>query len=125
MILTKGSLPRSLSSGFTYTSTTTSITFAWPVQLAVYRADGTKTIIGAGSQAITGLTANNTYFFYPYYDEANATLKFLQASDVTIPNIAGVLFNGTTQYVTTNTSANSLPSGFILEAPTDASERFR
>lgn len=103
-VLMKGSVAPSLSAGFSYTSTTTTITWSWFANQVVYRADGTKTIIGAGTQTITGLLANNTYFFYPYFDEVSQTLKFLQASDITIPTITGVLLNGTTQFIQTATA---------------------
>lgn len=103
-VLMKGSVAPSLTSGFTYTSTTTSITISWSANQAVYRADGTITAIGAGTQTITGLLANNTYYFYPYFDELSQTLKFLQASAVTIPTITGVLLNGTTQFIQTATA---------------------
>ncbi|MGH9551522.1 MAG: carbohydrate binding domain-containing protein, partial [Terriglobales bacterium] len=65
-MLTKGSIPPKYANGFTYTSTTTSITISWPANQAVYRADGTVTTIGSGSQVITGLVSGATYNFYPF-----------------------------------------------------------
>jgi len=41
--------------------------------------------IGAGSRPLLGLVSGRVYEFYPVYDEASSTLKFLGNSDVTSP----------------------------------------
>lgn len=71
-----GSMPFSVSGTFSYTSTTTSITWSW-TSLKIYRADGTITSIADNSQAITGLTATTTYWFQPYYDETAAAIAWV------------------------------------------------
>src|SRR5882672_12800000 len=45
--------------------------------LTIYRADGTTNGPISGSQAITGLVANTTYNFYPYWDEPTQSLKWV------------------------------------------------
>ena len=65
-VATLGSIPPTIPNvAFTYTSTTTSITVSWAA-MTIYRANGTTISISAGSQAITGLTANTNYQIYPY-----------------------------------------------------------
>jgi hypothetical protein len=68
-----GSTPYSSTNGFTYTATTTSITWTWS-GIVINRADNTNTNVPNGSQLITGLTPNTTYYFYPFWDEATQTL---------------------------------------------------
>jgi hypothetical protein len=109
-VLTKGSIPPVLNGGFTYTATATSVTWSWPAQTAVYRADGTVTVIGAGTQAVTGLTNTQVYEFYPIFDEATQTLKFLGNTEVTFPNIVGFHGDGTTGYATGDTSRSQMGS---------------
>jgi hypothetical protein len=75
-VVAKGSTPSSLSSGFTYTSTTTSVTISWS-GLTIYRADGSTTAVTNGSITVTGLSASTTYRVYPYWDEALAALNFV------------------------------------------------
>jgi hypothetical protein len=75
-ILAKGSTPSSLSSGFTYTSTTTTVTLFWS-GLTIFRADGSTTAIANSSQLITGLTASSSFRIYPYFDELSGTLGFV------------------------------------------------
>lgn len=77
-----GSIPFSTSTSFTYTATTTSITWYWDgtngsSPLTIYRADGTTTGPLSGNQAITGLTNATTYNFYPYYDETTKSLAWV------------------------------------------------
>jgi hypothetical protein len=75
-VLTKGSIPPTWNSSFTYTSTPTTITWSWAA-VEIYRADGTTTPIPSDSLAITGLTAGTTYFFYPYWDETAEQLSWV------------------------------------------------
>ena len=50
---------------FTYTSTTTTVTITWSAFKVLY-SDNTSSTIASGSQSITGLTSNTTYYYYPY-----------------------------------------------------------
>jgi hypothetical protein len=102
-----------LSGGIYYTATTTSVTLAWN-NLTLYRADGTSTSIGTGTQVITGLIPNTIYEFYPYLNAGSSTIQWV-GNTVTFPNITGVTFNGTTQEIKTTTQF-SLAAAFSLEA---------
>jgi len=75
-VLTKGSIPPTWNSSFTYASTPSSITWSWAA-VTIYRADGTTTPIPSDSLAITGLTAGTTYFFYPFWDETAERLNWV------------------------------------------------
>ena len=73
-----GSIPPFTSNGqFTYTSTSSSITWSWPA-MTVYRNDGSTTAVGANSLQITGLAASTTYYFYPYLRESDDTIQFAE-----------------------------------------------
>lgn len=73
-----GSTPYSNTSSFSYTSTTTSITWSWDFHTnPIYRADGTTTDGGTGSQAITGLSPSTTYLFFPYWDDTTKAVTFV------------------------------------------------
>ena len=101
-VLMKGAVPPARVSGFSYTATTTSITWVWK-GLTIFRADGTQISIPNGSQAVTGLNANETYQFYPYYDEATATFEWVTTSDVSFPSFVCISLAGAGE-VTTTTS---------------------
>lgn len=108
-VLMKGSLPPMYSGAFTYTSTTTSITVSWN-NLVIYRADGTTTNVGSGSQAVTGLVAGETYNFLAYWNESTASLVWISSSNLANPlqTIVGVNFQNSgsnSGYVST---ANSI-----------------
>jgi hypothetical protein len=75
-ILPKGSTPASLSTGFTYTSTVSSINLIW-TGLTIFRADGSTTAVANGSFNVTGLSAGTTYHVFPYWDEALAAVNFV------------------------------------------------
>ena len=100
-VLQKGSNPPFLSNGFTYTATSSSITWSWPA-LSAYRADGSVATVAAGTNAVTGLSANRTYDFYPYFDEITSGLKWVD-STLTFPTATGVTF-GTNKYVSTSST---------------------
>lgn len=77
-----GSTPFSNTTSFAYTSTTLSITWYWDgtngsTTLDILRADNTTTGPISGNQTITGLTANTTYNFYPYWDEVSQSVKWV------------------------------------------------
>lgn len=103
-----------LAPAFTYTSTTTTITFSWPANTAVYDSAGNVTLIGGGSQAVTGLTASTLYNFYPIYDKLLGVLRFISTSNITTPSLSGYTGNGTTGYVKTATSLSN-PTSFSAE----------
>jgi hypothetical protein len=98
-----GSVPPTAASGFQAVATPTTITFFYDgtngsTILSVFRANGDKTQVPAGKTVVTGLLANTTYFFYPYFDERSASLLFVstgvQASQPTgIPAIAFLVDN--------------------------------
>jgi hypothetical protein len=113
-VVMKGSLPPIFSSGFTYTATTTTITWNWAA-ITVYRADGTTTTIPAGTQTITGLTASTTYYFYPTYNEATNTFFFVGTAALTNnPSITGVTPDGVSGQITT-TGAITYPTTYTVE----------
>ena len=72
----KGSVPPTWSGGFTYVSTTSSITWSWS-GLTISRADGTSTSVANGSLAVAGLTAGTTYYFYPYWDDVALAITWV------------------------------------------------
>ena len=66
--LYQGSVPPTIpAGGFSYTSTTSAIDWSWTA-FNVYQTDGTNFSVNSGTQNYTGLTANTTYYFYPYYN---------------------------------------------------------
>jgi hypothetical protein len=75
-VLMRGAVPPTWSGSFTYASTTSSISWSWSA-LTISRADGTTTAVPNGSLEITGLTAATSYFFYPFWDETAAALKWV------------------------------------------------
>jgi hypothetical protein len=75
-VLMKGSVPPTWSGGFTYVSTTSSITWSWS-GLTISRADGTSTSVANGSLAVAGLTAGTTYYFYPYWDDVALAITWV------------------------------------------------
>jgi hypothetical protein len=83
-ILAKGSTPSSLSSGFTFTSTPTSVNISW-TSLQIFRADGSVTSVANGNQTITGLSASSSFRMYPFFDDLASsptfgTLQFVNVS---------------------------------------------
>ena len=86
-----GSIPLSVpSGGFTYTSTTTTVTISWAA-FTIYRADLSTIAVSAGSQAITGLSAATTYRVYPYIVDSggsSATVAFVAGASAGAPAIA-------------------------------------
>lgn len=61
---------------FTYSGTTTSITWTWPT-FTMRRPDGSNTTVSSGSQGCTGLTNGTKYWFYPYLDETSNTVLWV------------------------------------------------
>ncbi|MDI3260373.1 MAG: phage tail protein [Sinobacteraceae bacterium] len=71
----RGSTPLFTSNvSFSYTSTTSSITISWS-SFTIYWNDGTTTAVSSGQTTVTGLSANTTYYFYPYYDTINSSVN--------------------------------------------------
>jgi hypothetical protein len=98
-VLPKGSTPYSITNGFTYTATTTSITISWS-GLVVYRSDGTTTSITNGSQTITSLSPTTSYYFYPFVNDL--------AGGTTVSWVAGGV--GTPAYAQVNTAITLVQS---------------
>ena len=96
------------TTGFAYTATTTSITWYWDgtngsLVPVINRADGTRfTVPTAGSPlTITGLTANTTYYFLPFWNINNlCNIGWVQGT-VGTPQIALVVAD-TTNAVTSS-----------------------
>lgn len=80
-----GSRTSSLTTNFAAAApSTTAITIYWDGSnsstiLRIYRDDGSVAGPFPGHLPVTSLTANTTYFFYPYFDEATQTVKFVSA----------------------------------------------
>jgi hypothetical protein len=64
-----------LGGSFTYTSTTTDVTWNW-VSLQLLYPNGTTESLGTGSNTITGLTAG-TYYFYPYFSTQRKRVEWV------------------------------------------------
>jgi hypothetical protein len=80
---TIGSFPSTVvgttASILSYTSTTTSITFTWSSFMILF-SDGTTETVASGSQAITGLSASQTYYAYPVVVGTALALTFIAVS---------------------------------------------
>lgn len=76
-LATKGSIPpMGVSGNFGSSTTTTSITIYWDGtnssnKLAILRADGVAVAIPGNSMTVTGLSANTTYGFLPFWSPFN------------------------------------------------------
>lgn len=66
----------SVSSGFNYTGTSSSVTISWNAG-TIYRMDGSTTAVSAGSVTVTGLSASTTYYAAAYFDEVAGTVNFV------------------------------------------------
>jgi hypothetical protein len=117
-ITKQGSIPPSMPAfTFTYTSTTSSITLSWSGSFK--RADGTSQSSSGSSVAITGLSANTTYYFYPYWDEVSGSMAFASGG----VGLDGVAFTSNSNTGVTNQNLQSrLPvsSGAITGATTSS-----
>lgn len=110
-----GSIPPSISTPFTISTTTSTITITTSPSCFFTRSDGTHTMIGATTTTITGMTAGNTVFVFPYWRESDQTLQFVLNTDATIPTIVGEKNTAaSSQYIET-TTAGSIPSVFSVE----------
>jgi hypothetical protein len=95
-VLMKGSLPPTWSGAFTYTSTTSSITWSWS-GLSILRADGTATSIPNGSLAVSSLAPGATYYFYPYWDDALLSLNWVAGGSGSPANAQAAKTNSAAQ----------------------------
>jgi hypothetical protein len=75
-VLMKGSVAPTWSGGFTYVSTSSSITWSWS-SLTIARADGTTTVVANGSLAVSALAPGTAYNFYPYWDETAGAIGWV------------------------------------------------
>lgn len=66
----------SVSSAFSYTGTSSSVTISWSAG-TIYRMDGSTTAVSAGSVTVTGLSASTTYYAAAYFDEVAGTVNFV------------------------------------------------
>jgi hypothetical protein len=78
----RGNLKFSVTDGFSYTATTSSITWSW-TGLTIFRSDNTTTVVPDSSQAITGLSPTTPYTFFPYWDEISQTLLWVTVGTAT------------------------------------------
>lgn len=103
------------SGSLTYAATTTTITWSW-TGVTIFLGDGTSVVVPDGSQVVTGLLANTTYYFYPVWNKALGQLQFIDVADLVMPfpNITGVDGDGTTGYVSTTTSLTR-PTTYTVE----------
>lgn len=113
-----GSTAVSLTNGFSYKASASggSATVYWN-GMFLLRSDGTVNKIGNGSQAITGLTAGQNYWVYPYYNEATASIEFADAP-ASPATLTGLEFGGGSGFVSTGvTTAGStyVSNGFSFE----------
>lgn len=94
-VLPRGAIPPIVpDNGFTYTSTTTTVTISWP-SMTLYRADGTTVSITSGSQAITGLSATSQYKVYPYIVDnggSSATIAFVTSAGSPVYGSPAILY---------------------------------
>ena len=70
-LLSQGSISSAGTNTFSYTSTTTSITWTW-ASFTIYNPDGSSIVVAAnsGGTAFTGLTSSTTYYFGFYVNIA-------------------------------------------------------
>jgi hypothetical protein len=79
-------VPTFVTVAFTFNATsTTTLTISWPAT-ALRRANRTiqfasDTAIPAGSISLTGLTANTTYYYYPFWSEIAKTVGWAGAGN--------------------------------------------
>lgn len=95
-VLMKGSVPPSWNGSFSYTSTTSGITWSWS-GMQIYRADGSSTAVPDGSLAISGLASTTTYYFYPYWDETANALGWVAGGSGSPANAQGAKTNSAAQ----------------------------
>lgn len=85
--------PTMNTSGFAYTATTTSITWYWDGtngsdNIVIRRSDLTITVIPPGNITISGLSANTTYWFLPFWSPVNTCTIGWVMGTVGVPQIA-------------------------------------
>lgn len=98
-----GSIPPAFNSAFSYTSTSSAITWFWS-GLTIYNADGTTTSVSNGSQNITGLAAATTYSFYPYFNGSSVAFITNSGISSTVQNVTGATTDGSTAWLETASS---------------------
>lgn len=81
----QGNAVPTVNGKFAYVSTTSSITWYWDGTngsslLTIYWPDGTSTAVPPANLAITGLSSNTAYTFYPYFNVDLNSVGFVQVS---------------------------------------------
>jgi len=94
---TQGSIPPSNVAGtLAYTTSATSILFAW-TGIMIQLSDGSYKAIKNSSLNVTGLTGSTQYTFYPYYDTKLGLLTFV-ADNVNGVGVPPIGFTGGSGY---------------------------
>ncbi|MGH9702070.1 MAG: Hint domain-containing protein, partial [Candidatus Acidiferrales bacterium] len=117
-VLAKGSIPPTWNGAFTYTSTTSGITWSWS-GLSIFRADGTSTSVPNGSLAVTGLASATTYYFYPYWDDVGHAIAWVAGGSGSPANALAARTNAAAQQQSLQGNI-PLSQGAMLAATTAA-----
>ena len=117
-----GSIPPTSGGGFQAVATPTTITFYYDGThgsqvITLYRANQDQIQVPAGGTAVTGLTANTTYFFYPYFDERSRSLKWV-AGNAGSPAIASTVDNSNSAQIARLTHHIPLTPGTSISITT-------
>jgi hypothetical protein len=114
-LLNQGSVAQVSANTFSYTSTTTSITWSWTA-FTVYAPDGSTVAVAAGSQTFSSLASSTTYYFGIYVTLAGATAHVV-LSDVS----SGVARESLAQIVQIVNGDGNVPVTANVAATTTAS----
>ena len=122
-IVSQGSRTSSIATGIAFVATTTGVTFYWdgtngsqPFQIV--RDDGATygPSIAGSPYAVSGLSANTTYFFYPYFDESVQQIKFATIGGVSVGTPAIAFTSKNLQAAQQQILRGNVPLGAILSS---------